>query len=261
MKKLIVLAMMAMMTMSVQAATYSDRLIEFEYDDTYQAIIELTGFDYVAIRAYPMVYNQDFSTTPSTGISLFKNYDGNVDTWIENFKKDAEVISEDPLEVLTGDNVLKKVLCVKDDYTAIVAIANTDETSEHYEFCRQIYDSAKVTDYFKDNDLPEEMFHPDKGYIYFNMPFSSDIIPYLEQCVKVLDDALDGGDIKKCETSAENLRKAVDDIAVKSGYLSDKIIGLYMMPTESDFRFSDTHPEYLIDAKLILLRVIETLNK
>ena len=260
MKKLITLMLIVLIAAPIQAATYSDRLIQFEYDDTYQAEIVLSGYENETIRVYPVVYYDDLMTSTTVGISLYKNYEGDKDVWIEKFIEDSEIISDDPLEVRTSENGLKKVLSLTDNYAAIVSMLIADESSKDYEFCRQIYDTAVVSDYFKTDELSEELFKLRDRFICFNIPFSQDVIPYLEQCITILDDALNGGNLKKDSEAVENLKEAVNRLAVQSGYLGDRSIALYIVPSKYDFTFADTHPEDLIEAKLTLQETIEMLK-
>jgi hypothetical protein len=254
MKKLAVLAMIAVMAMPVQAATYSDRFISFEYDDTTPSIIYYWGSSGAGMgfRYYidPVEYTDDAATTSKVQIVVAE---------AEEIPsgEGAEVVSEDPYAVTWSydDNgITRHALCKQlgssEGHVSYVVIWYTDDKLG-YDFCKQVYDTA-IAD-------PNTPMDARTTLVRNTLPFSPDIIPYIEQSIKLIDKGLNDEDSEfNLSMEAQRLNEKVDEIGLRSGYYFDHIASTFM---PSKYDFSSISYSSLIDAKLTAQETLDILTE
>ena len=250
MKRLAVLAMIAMMAMPVQAATYSDRFISFEYDDTTPSIMYCFGYRDTGfmMEISTAEHTDEESKTASIEITI----KGKTDMPMTD---DAEIVSDDPLTAKWSytDNkdithyALRKQIAKSGDRIAYVTLWSTDN-EKGYDFCKQIYDSVQA-----DLSAPNECRYM---LLHSSLPYSDEIIPYIEQSIKLIDQALDGGDADALAKDAESLIDSVKAVSERSGMEFDFMVTLFM-PDHYDFDSSGD----LLDAKLTAQEVLDILTE
>lgn len=245
--------------------TYSDDYLVFDYDNSVLAEIELLTDDSLTYSIYTQMLVDDEEVQ-----SIFIEFDKQKDGWneesfysIDSYDRaiSVDVLSKESPEICVhreaSDQYVKLLGCKRNAVATISFYTNKSGT-DRYKFCKGIYDSAHVTDYFLENALPVEMeFSLDT--IYSNVLYSDLIEPYLQQAINICDAFLNFKiESYKAKNRSEALKEELTEVAKNSPYIYDGYAH-YSFPLSIDFELEDDGD--IIKAKQKMQAIIDRIEE
>ena len=225
--------------------TYSDEYLSFDYDDSALANIDLVIDDTLRYSVSTQMLAEDEEIQ-----SVIIYFDKQKDGWDEEafFSPDSydraisvDVLSKESPEICVhrekSDQYIKLLGHKRNAIATIMFYTNTADT-DRYKFCKGIYDSARVTEYFLTNALPVETDYVSET-IYSKVLYSDLIEPYLQQAINIcnafLNFEIEG---YKAKSRSESLKEELAEVAMDSPYVYDQY-ARYSFPYPLDYELED----------------------
>ena len=261
-------------TVHADPVDYSDGIVSFQYDDAYNGSIMRSYIDYNdSVSATYYIDSQMKSDETDTDYNSAQIYIGDFgESWAqdnflnESLKADTiekntvtsfELPYERTLDMTDGTTCYQKYFGNYDNLGVVLSLTTNNENSDHYTFCKTIFDSVEIADQFFESGF--ENIEDVPFIVYNNGIYSSKIQPYLEQTVNICDAFLQ---FKIDDTEAWRRISAIKDVIETdfsdSDYICDQNVSL-LFPNEMDFTLGDDGE--IIRCKEYLLNAIDSVDK